>query len=121
MFLVATPTVAQVDKILNSEELGAVAQNSYNETATDPAREIEDFIVIIINTVLGLLGIIFLVIIFYAGFLWMTAGGNDEQVGKAKGLIINSIIGVVIIVAAYAISYFILSALIQPTAPLPTG
>ena len=66
-----------------------------------------------VNAVLGLLGIIFLVIIIYAGFLWMTAGGNEDAVGKSKKLLMNSIIGLVIILGAYAISQFVISALVE--------
>ena len=110
---VAVPVGAQVDEILTSPQLEDIAQFSYKEgRGTEPTRSIQDIIVLIINTILGLLGVIFLVIIIYAGFLWMTAGGNDEQVGKAKKLLINSIIGIIIIVAAYAISYFVLHAIL---------
>ena len=58
----------------------------------------------IIRSALGLLGIIFLALIVYAGFLWMTAGGNDEKIGDAKKFIFNGIIGLVIIMSAYAIT-----------------
>ncbi|MFH1711859.1 MAG: MMCAP2_0565 family pilin-like conjugal transfer protein [Patescibacteria group bacterium] len=65
----------------------------------------------LISAVLGFLGIILLVIILYAGFLWMTAGGNDEQVKKAKKWMINGIIGLVITLGAYAVSQFVITAL----------
>lgn len=65
----------------------------------------------LINVVLGLLGIILLLIILYAGFLWMTAGGNSDQVEKAKKLMINAVIGLVIMLAAYAISNFVITSL----------
>ena len=114
---VAVPVGAQIDKILTSPQLTEIAQDSYNAPtsgAVPTGRTVQDIIVLVINTILGLLGVIFLVIIIYAGFLWMTAGGNDEQVGKAKKLLINSIIGIIIIVAAYAISYFVLQAILPP-------
>jgi peptidoglycan biosynthesis protein MviN/MurJ (putative lipid II flippase) len=47
-------------------------------------------------------------IIFYAGFLWMTARGNDEQVDKAKRIIKNAIIGTVVVLLSYALSQGIL-------------
>ena len=70
----------------------------------------------IINVVLGFLGILLLVYILYAGFLWMTAGGNEDNVKKAKTMIKNSIIGLVIIIAAFAISNFVLTQLIENVA-----
>jgi len=69
----------------------------------------------IINVALGFLGVVFLVIILYAGFLWMTAGGEEEKVKKAKSLIFQGIIGLVIIVAAYAISSFVMGSLYNAT------
>lgn len=61
----------------------------------------------IIGTVLSFVGVLFLIMMIYAGIMWMTAQGNDQQVTKAKELLINSIIGLVIIFAAYAITAFI--------------
>jgi len=50
------------------------------------------------------------VLLIYAGFLWMAAGGNDEQLTKAKNIIKASVIGIVIILGGYSISRFILKA-----------
>ena len=69
----------------------------------------------IINVALGFLGIVLLAYLLYAGFLWMTAGGETEKVGKAKDMIKNAIIGLIIIVAAFAISSFVLSSLVKAT------
>lgn len=71
----------------------------------------------VINTFLSILGIIFLILMFYAGYLWMMAQGNDDQVNKAKSLIRNAIIGLVIIIAAYAITYFVIKGVLD----IPTG
>jgi len=60
-----------------------------------------------IKMILGFLGIILVIIILYAGFLWMTAGGESGQVDKAKDWIKNAIIGLVIIVLAYTIATFV--------------
>ncbi len=63
----------------------------------------------VIKTVLSLVGIIFLVLTVYAGYLWMTARGEDEQVNKAKEIIKSSIMGLFIVVSSYAITVFITS------------
>jgi len=65
----------------------------------------------VIQVVLGLIGAAFFILFVYGGFLWMTARGNDEQIKKAKKLITNAVIGLVIIILAYSISYFIINAL----------
>ena len=65
----------------------------------------------IINVVMGLLGVVAVLVILYGGFMWMTASGNEEKVGKAKKLIIAGIIGLVVIFAAFAIASFVISNL----------
>ena len=61
----------------------------------------------IINVALGLLGIVALLLILYGGFLWMTAGGNSEKLDKAKKIILRAVIGLIIIISAYSITYFV--------------
>jgi len=62
----------------------------------------------IIRLALSLLGIIFLVLIILGGYQWMTAGGNEEIVTKARQRMTNAAIGLAIVLLAYAISYFII-------------
>lgn len=61
----------------------------------------------IIGTALSFVGILFLILVIYAGIMWMTAQGNEQKVTKAKDLLINSIIGLIIVFAAYAITAFV--------------
>ncbi len=68
-----------------------------------------------INVALSVLGILLLVYLLYAGFLWMTSDG-EKGVEKAQGIIKNSIIGLIIIVVSFALSNFILSSLATATA-----
>lgn len=65
----------------------------------------------IIQPALGFVGIIFLLLMLYAGFLWMTAGGNTSQVEKAKNILVSTIIGTVLIVSAYVITTTVFNAL----------
>lgn len=69
----------------------------------------------ILKTVFSLLGILFLVLMIYGGFLWMTDRGSSQQVEKAKNLITAAIIGIIIILGSYAISYFVLENLSNKT------
>jgi len=62
-----------------------------------------------IQAVLSFLGIIFLAFMIYAGITWMTAQGDDQKSMKAKRIIEGAITGMVIVLAAYAISYFIIN------------
>lgn len=62
---------------------------------------------IIIRASLAFVGIFFVVLIMYAGFLWMTAGGEEDKISRARKLITNSVIGLAVILSAYSITYFI--------------
>jgi hypothetical protein len=65
----------------------------------------------VIGAIIGLVGVLFFVLMIYAGFLWMTARGSDEQVTKAKGIFSNAVIGMFIVVTAYYLTDFIFGAL----------
>jgi hypothetical protein len=65
----------------------------------------------LISVALSFLGVIFLLLMIYGGYMWMTAAGNDENVKKAQSLIKAAVIGVIIVTSAYAISYFVISKL----------
>lgn len=69
----------------------------------------------IIRTVLGLLGIIAVAIVVFAGFRWMTSGGNEERIKSAQKTLTAAIIGLVIILSAYMITNFVISELYQAT------
>jgi len=56
-----------------------------------------------VNFFLGFLSLVAMVFLVYAGFLYVTAGGDDDQTGKAKNIILYTVIGIVVIFAAYAI------------------
>mgnify|MGYP001560717069 FL=1 len=79
--------------------------------------DIRTFVSRIIRYFLSLLGIIAVVLIMYAGFLWMTAGGNAEKIEQAKKIITNAVIGLIIITSAYAIVLFIFRALTGELGP----
>ncbi|MFA6392373.1 MAG: pilin [Patescibacteria group bacterium] len=68
-------------------------------------------VIAIIQWILGLLGLIAVILVLYGGFTWMTAGGNEEKVEKAKKIITAAVIGLVIILVAWAIVIFALNVL----------
>lgn len=70
----------------------------------------------IIQIIIGFLGIVALIIVLIGGFKWMTAAGNEEKVAEAKKLLGAGVIGLVIILAAWAITTFVIGALINATA-----
>ena len=75
----------------------------------------------LIKIFIGALGIIFLLLTVYAGFLYLTAQGDEEKVKHAKQTLQRGVIGLIIITAAYAIAAFVINAVTTsgttPTAP----
>jgi len=79
----------------------------------DKAQPLPVVIGKIVETVMSFLGVVFFVLIVFGGWKWLVAGGNDEEIGKAKSLIRNAIIGLVIVFSAYLISRFVVSAALR--------
>jgi len=69
----------------------------------------------VINYALSFVGLIFFILVLYAGINWMTARGDSGKVDKAKDTLESAIIGLVIIIAAYAIVNTVFSALMART------
>ncbi|MFZ5390842.1 MAG: Ig-like domain-containing protein [Patescibacteria group bacterium] len=65
----------------------------------------------IINIFLGVLGVIAVLLIIYAGYIWLTSQGNEEKITQAKKIISSAVIGLVIILASFAIATFIFNRL----------
>lgn len=63
-----------------------------------------EIIGLVIKVLLSFLGVIFLVLLIYGGYLWMMDRGEEALAKKAKDVIKNAIIGLIIVLAAYAIT-----------------
>lgn len=101
------------DVYSNQDRLDSAAYNArFNIAGNAGALTPEQIISTAISALLSLLGILFVVLVIYGGVRWMIAGGDEQKVTKAKGIVVDSLIGLVIVLAAYAISYFVISALL---------
>jgi hypothetical protein len=92
--------------------LDSTASVAFNNTGIKKA----DLILTVgnlVNTALSFIGVVFLILIIYGGFLWMTAGGSDDKVKKAIDIFTNSALGLMIVVAAYLITRYIGTAIIN--------
>jgi len=85
-------------------KLKVVAGAGYN---TSPDQGLMTVVGIIIQAALGLLGAIFIIIMVIAGYKWMTASGNEQNVEKAQSMIKRAIIGLIITLSSWAIWTFI--------------
>ncbi len=99
-FILAKITLAQ-DPLSRLQQTAQTA--NLPETAASPQR-------IIFNVVmyaLGFVGIFFTVSLLYGGFKWMTSGGASDKIDEAKARLKNSLIGIVIILAAFLITVYV--------------
>ncbi len=107
-FLVlAAVVLARPQAVHAGVNLGLQYASGIGLTTTD----IRTVVARIINAFFALLGLVAVVLFLYAGFLWMTAQGNEEKIVEAKRIMVNTTIGLVIMLSAYAITWFIYRAI----------
>ncbi len=111
--LLALPGTALAQSVFDSalEQVGEVGDKAGVGSAA--SASLPEVVGRVINVLLGFIGILLLVYMLYAGFLWMTSGGEDKKATEAKTMIKNAIIGLLIIIAAFAITNFVLGSLIN--------
>lgn len=107
------PVLAATDALSGLDETATKVGAYQTQISTEPRTAVINRVGEIIGLILSFIGIIFLGLTVYAGFLWMTAQGNAGQVDKAKDLLINAIIGLVIVTAAYSITIFVGNQLVK--------
>ena len=116
-FFVLIPAQAQVDPTDLSKQQGfsgdSSISNAFGQGSTP--TDVRTIVINIIKIALEFIGIIFVALLVYAGFKYMTSAGNEEQTGQAKKLIIQASIGLAIILSAYAITVFISTYIQQAT------
>jgi len=108
VFAEATPSTPPTTDTRAVSKLKEVAGTGYNINVPLPV-----IIGTVIRTALSLLGAIFIIILIIAGFRWMMASGNEEKAAKAQGSIKRGIIGLIIVVSAWAFWSFLLEKLIN--------
>lgn len=104
--LVLAPSTALASITIDSAATAASAGTLLNASNVD--YTLASYIGLLIQALFGLLGVIFLILTVYAGILWMTAGGNTDNVKKAKQILGNATIGLILTLASYAISLFVI-------------
>ena len=123
LLLVSPMVLGFANNALAADPLKADELFGGDDTGTEWAGEaglgsadLLDTITTIIRTALGFLGVIAVVIILLGGFKWMTSQGNTTKVDEAKKLIYAGIIGLVIVLSAYAIAEFVITKIAGVTA-----
>jgi hypothetical protein len=104
-------------EFVNDSGLNTTAQQSghTNQKLFGTPDSLTSGVGLVIQAFLSVLGIIFLCLIIYGGMIWMTAEGNESRVEKAQKILTESTIGFILVMAAYAISIFVIKALAAKT------
>lgn len=116
---------AMVSRVAHAAELKDAAGNlretgaqSYGASTADTQSAegyLPSLIGGIIQVALLVIGTVLLLLIVYGGYTWMIARGDTEKIKTAKEIITNAVIGIIIVFAAYAISSFVLTKIIEAT------
>ncbi len=117
--LVLSPVQTQAIDLGGGLVKNAAETAGYEKSTND--QSLAELIGTVIKTVLSFVGVIFLVLMVYAGFLWMTARGDESKIEKAQDIIRSSIIGLVIMVGAYSITAFVVPRIVEQTTGDSTG
>ena len=104
-----SPAHAQI----NAENTG-LADSARSAGYGESPVSLPDVIGRIISILIGLIGLILFLFILYGGIMWMIAQGDPTKVGKAQGIIYNAVVGVIVVLAAYAITNFVINQFTQP-------
>jgi hypothetical protein len=110
--LVAIPMTTLASGGLNVNDLGV---DEIDNTLDLGRRSPIETVTRLINSAMIFLGIIAVGIILVAGFKWMTAGGSEDKVSEAQKLMSSGVVGLIIILAAWGIAYFILEMAVDVT------
>ena len=94
------------------EEAPSLLQTGLTNSAKESGLETETTVGVMvgraISTLLRFLGLVFIILIIYAGIVWMTAGGKEENTKKAKRFMVSATIGLAITLMAYQITSYII-------------
>ncbi len=89
-------------------ELGGLKETAIKANIDiDKQSDITASLASIIQFALSFVGVLFLIMLIWGGTVWMTAAGNQENIKKARGIVVAAVIGLVITLSAYAITQFI--------------
>ncbi|MFA7245053.1 MAG: pilin [Candidatus Magasanikbacteria bacterium] len=119
--LVISPTLSlaadntDFDKVVGIDVIEGTGDFADEEKIALGDSDLRQTIVAIINIALSMLGIVAVVVVLIGGFKWMTAGGDDGKVDEARKWIFSGIIGLAIILSAWAIARFALENLGKAT------
>lgn len=91
-------------------DLGEVGTEAGLVLKGSAAQSLPFQIGLLVRGIMGVLGVIFLILVVYAGYKWLLAAGDPNQVKEAHKLLLNSVIGLILTTAAFIITNFVIQA-----------
>lgn len=68
-----------------------------------PGTSVTDYVFNIISAILGILAVVALVLIIYAGFTILTSAGNEEKISTGRSILLWAFVGLLIIFSSFSI------------------
>lgn len=118
-FLLVTGLMTMALLLLNSLGVDIVMAQAIDPEADQPAiiralsggqTGLRGIVLTIINFFLGFLGLLAVVMVIYGGFLYVSSAGNEENVNKAKKILLYAVVGIVVIIVSFALVNTLLGA-----------
>ena len=113
IFLLFTPLITHTAQFTADNAQGFVDEANKGVGA-ESKKDVKQIAAQIAKGVFSTAGIIFFLLMFYGGYTWLMARGEEEEIKKAQNIIIGAIIGLFIMVGSYAITNFVLSRMKEP-------
>ncbi len=105
---------AIVSALATSQQVSAAALYGASEAGAtggiQNSQTVESLVANVVSSALTLIGVLFFILTIYAGVTWMLARGNEEYNKRALSTLIAAIIGLIIVIASYAITQFVFNA-----------
>lgn len=118
MFLIQGAPIANAESLWDKQtglgDEGKEIGEAFGETSGTP-KDVRVIVANIVKVVLGFVGIILAILVISAGYKWMTASGNEENITEAKETLTRAVIGLLIILMAWGITEFVTSCLFKAT------
>ena len=108
----AVGTVAPVGAASSYQNMRNLITNTQSGAGV-PSTTLENFIGIIINVVLAVVGLVSVFMIILGGFTYMTSQGDAAKVKRGKDTLLYGIIGLIIALVAFAIVNFVLDSIFK--------
>lgn len=90
-----------------ARDLGGLEETAQTAGIDRPGANPTQAVTQIVQWVLSFVGVMFLILMIYGGFTWMTSGGNQESIKKAQKIVGSAVVGLIIVLSAYAITLYI--------------